>query len=59
MRSLAVLPERRERGTGRVLVEALESEARDNSLEAIFAFTYVPGFFARLGFPKLNAESFP
>jgi amino-acid N-acetyltransferase len=59
VRSLAVLPERKERGTGRVLVEALESEARDNSLEAIFAFTYVPGFFARLGFSEVERGELP
>ncbi len=52
VRSLAVLPAAKEQGIGRTLVEALETEARDNELEAIFAFTYVPPFFKRLGFSR-------
>jgi amino-acid N-acetyltransferase len=59
VRSLAVAPERKQRGAGRVLVEALEAEARDNNLEAIFAFTYVPGFFARLGFSEVERGELP
>src|SRR5436305_10651376 len=37
VRSLAVRPDHRRTGVGRLLVEALESEARDNELESIFA----------------------
>jgi len=59
VRSLAVWPERKQRGTGRVLVEALEQEAHENNLEAIFAFTYVPGFFARLGFSEVERGELP
>jgi amino-acid N-acetyltransferase len=59
VRSLAVGPERKQRGTGRVLVEALEHEARENNLEAIFAFTYVPEFFARLGFSEVERGELP
>jgi len=59
VRSLAVLPELKQRGTGRVLVEALELEARENHLEAIFAFTYVPEFFARLGFSEVERGELP
>ncbi len=59
MRSLAVLPERKERGTGRVLVEALESEARDNSLEAIFAFTLCPRIFRALRFSEVERGELP
>jgi amino-acid N-acetyltransferase len=59
VRSLAVLPELKQRGTGRVLVEALELDARDNDLEAIFAFTYVPGFFAKLGFSEVERGELP
>jgi amino-acid N-acetyltransferase len=59
VRSLAVLPELKQRGTGRVLVEALEQEAHENDLEAIFAFTYVPGFFERLGFSEVERGELP
>ncbi len=59
VRSLAVLPELKQHGTGRALVHALELEALDNNLEAIFAFTYVPGFFAKLGFAEVERGELP
>src|SRR5436190_10666886 len=37
VRSLAVLPDRKQGGVGRALVEALEVEARENDLDVIFA----------------------
>src|SRR3954451_1006132 len=36
VRSLAVLPEMKQSGVGRSVVEALEQEARENDLESIF-----------------------
>jgi amino-acid N-acetyltransferase len=59
VRSLAVLPEAKQHGVGRKIVEALEAEARENDLESIFAFTYVPGFFARLGFSEVERGELP
>jgi amino-acid N-acetyltransferase len=59
VRSLAVLPELKQHGTGRALVESLEQEARDNELESIFAFTYVPGFFEKLGFAEVERGELP
>lgn len=59
VRSLAVLPEAKQQGIGRALVEGLESEARDNNLEAIFAFTYVDKFFRRLGFDAVERGELP
>jgi amino-acid N-acetyltransferase len=59
VRSLAVWPERKQRGIGRVLVEALEAEALENNLEAIFAFTYAPGFFGKLGFAEVERGELP
>lgn len=59
VRSLAVLPNRVQHGIGRVIVEALEAEARENDLESIFAFTYVPQFFARLGFSEVERGELP
>ena len=52
VRSLAVRPQVKQHGIGRAIVESLEAEARENDLESIFAFTYVPGFFAKLGFAR-------
>ena len=59
VRSLAVLPALKQHGVGRALVEALELEARENDLEAIFAFTYVVDFFSRLGFEKVERGELP
>jgi len=59
VRSLAVLPEAKQHGVGRKIVESLEEEARENDLESIFAFTYVPGFFARLGFSEVERGELP
>jgi amino-acid N-acetyltransferase len=59
VRSLAVLPAAKGQGIGRAVVEALEAEARDNDLEAIFAFTYVPQFFFRLGFGEVERGELP
>jgi amino-acid N-acetyltransferase len=59
VRSLAVSPARKQHGVGRTLVEALEAEARENGLDAIFAFTYVPGFFHRLGFKEVERGELP
>jgi amino-acid N-acetyltransferase len=59
VRSLAVLPEAKQHGVGRKIVESLEHEARENDLESIFAFTYVPGFFARLGFAEVERGELP
>ena len=59
VRSLAVAPELKQHGVGRILVRALEEEARDNNLESIFAFTYSPGFFAKVGFQEVERGELP
>jgi len=59
VRSLAVLPAIKQQGIGRAVVEALEDEARLNDLESIFAFTYVPQFFTRLGFNEIERGELP
>jgi amino-acid N-acetyltransferase len=59
VRSLAVLPECNRLGIGRAIVEALEADARENELESIFAFTYVPQFFAKLGFSEVERGELP
>ncbi len=59
IRSLAVAPSRKESGIGRLLVEALESEAIHNDLHAIFAFTYIPDFFRKLGFHQVDRGLLP
>lgn len=59
IRSLAVDPTRKSSGIGRAIVEALEREARDNDLESLFAFTYVPGFFRKLEFDQVDRGELP
>ena len=59
IRSLAVEPGLKTRGIGRMLVEALETEARENDLESLFAFTYVDGFFRKLGFRESDRGELP
>jgi amino-acid N-acetyltransferase len=59
VRSLAVDPELKTRGIGRILIESLEAEAVADGLHAIFAFTYVPQFFRRLGFEEVERGELP
>lgn len=59
VRSLAVDPDLKTRGVGRRIVEALEAEAVENQLHAIFAFTYVPDFFRKVGFHEVERGALP
>jgi len=59
VRSLAVAPASTEAGIGRLLVEALQDEAIHNGLHSIFAFTYVPDFFHKLGFQRVDRGLLP
>ena len=59
VRSLAVDPGAKSRGIGRRIVETLEDEARAHGLDSIFAFTYVRGFFERLGFSEVDRGELP
>jgi amino-acid N-acetyltransferase len=59
VRSLAVKPAIQQHGLGRRIVEALESEAIENGLQAIFAFTYVTDFFIKLGFHEVERGELP
>lgn len=59
VRSLAVHPEWKGHGLGKRIVEALEAEAREHGIESLFAFTYIPDFFARLGFAEVDRRRLP
>jgi amino-acid N-acetyltransferase len=59
IRSLAVEPGLKTKGIGRSLIEGLEAEARVEDLHSLFAFTYVPGFFRKLGFEEVDRGELP
>jgi amino-acid N-acetyltransferase len=59
VRSLAVEPGLKTKGIGRMLVESLEAEARVNDVQSLFAFTYVDGFFRKLGFSEVDRGELP
>jgi amino-acid N-acetyltransferase len=59
IRSVAVRDGMKGRGVGKLLADALETEAREFGLETIFAFTYVPGFFHKLGYLEVDRGELP
>jgi amino-acid N-acetyltransferase len=52
-------PTRQKTGAGQALMEALEREAREFDLDGVFAFTYVPGFFAKMGYHEVERGDLP
>lgn len=59
VRSLAVDPGWKTHGIGRLLMDALEQEARQHGLQSIFAFTYVDRFFAKMGYHLVDRGDLP
>jgi amino-acid N-acetyltransferase len=59
VRSLAIAPERQGSGAGRELVTALMKEAQAFHVKDVFAFTYVPDFFRKLGFSEIERGELP
>ncbi|MDU4961812.1 MAG: N-acetyltransferase [Sporomusaceae bacterium] len=56
IRSMAVVPGSVNSGVGRAIVERLIEEARELGVQTVFALTYQPGFFAKLGFGEVGKE---
>jgi len=59
VRSLAVHEGQGLRGFGRALVEACLEEARQLGLKRVFALTYKPLFFEKLGFQQIEKSELP
>ena len=59
VRSLAVAPGQQGKGIGRKIVEACLDEARELGLKRVFALTYQPDFFKRLGFADIEKSELP
>ena len=59
VRSLAVAPELQHLGIGKLLVDVLVADARRLGIPRLFAFTYVPGFFEKMGFVVCAHDDLP
>jgi len=59
VRSLAVHPDSQRHGVGRNRVAALVQEALQLGLPRLFAFTYVPEFFRKVGFEPTAHDQLP
>ena len=59
VKSLAVPEDAQTRGLGSRLVRACLDEARNLGLKQVFALTYRPGFFERLGFLQADVMTLP
>lgn len=59
LRSLAVDPSAKGTGAGRLLMEAIDREAEEFGLYSLFAFTYVPDFFAKMGYSLVDRNDLP
>jgi amino-acid N-acetyltransferase len=59
LKSLAVPENVQTRGIGSLLVDRAVEEARDIGLERVFALTYRPAFFERLGFVQADVMNLP
>lgn len=59
VRSLAVVETQQKRGVGAGIVRACVEEARRLHVDEVFALTFQPEFFERLGFVRTPKERFP
>lgn len=59
IKSLAVAKRYRSRGIGRSLVDSCIREAKTVGAGKVFALTYVPEFFKRMGFKKIAHSRLP
>jgi len=59
IKSLAVLPEYQHMGIGKKIVKACIEEAKQLGIKKVFALTYVPEFFKKLGFKETDKSQLP
>ena len=59
IKSLVVAKGRQRKGIGRELVEACKEEAFELEIGGIFALTYAPDFFIKVGFKSIDRKKLP
>ena len=59
IRSIAVFPECKGKGAGRLLVEGLLAEAEHHHVGCVCLFTRIPDFFEHFGFKVARREELP
>lgn len=59
IRSLAVRPQDQKKGIGKQLVKRCLKEAKEIGLQRVFALTYQPFFFKKLGFQDVDKAKLP
>jgi amino-acid N-acetyltransferase len=59
LRSLAVEPSRTRSGLGAEIAHELIEQARQFGVDVVFAFTYVPHFFEKIGFKYVDRAKLP
>jgi amino-acid N-acetyltransferase len=59
VRSIAVRPEEKGNGAGRLLMSALLKQAKRQEVTCVCLFTRIPSFFGRLGFTVATREEIP
>jgi len=59
IRSLAVEAGRQRKGIGRQLVNRCLQEAKELEVKKVFALTFVPEYFEKLGFTRINKSYLP
>ena len=59
IKSLTVREEDQDQGLGKILAEACIEEARSLGIATLFALTYKPAFFEKLGFKKVDVQKLP
>jgi len=59
IKSLAVLPEHQHKGIGKKIVKECIKEAKQLGVKKVFALTYLPEFFQKLGFRVVDKSEFP
>lgn len=59
IRSLAVKEEYQRKGIGKLMVKKCLKEAKELGIKRVFALTYQPGFFRKLGFKDIDKAKLP